>query len=85
MTRALLTITFIAWAGTASAQGLFENETRSYTADQYDLARDIGSIYAHAEFCRKIPIPSFRTALRAAGLMDSDFYKWTKFSIAIRD
>ncbi len=85
MIRALLTVMFVVVAGTANAQRPFDNGARSYTEEQFALARDIGAIYALVEFCKVIPLPSFRRALRAAGLKDSDFYQRTRFSAAIGD
>ncbi len=85
MIRALLTVAFVVMAGTASAQRPYDNGARTYTDEQLDLARDIGTVYALVEFCKVIRLPSFRKALREAGLRDSDFYQRTRFSAAIRE
>ncbi len=85
MIRAMVTVVLVAWAGPVSAQSTFSNGARTYSDEQLELAKDIGTIYALVEFCKVIPLPSFRRVLKEAGLRDADFYQRTRFSAAIGD
>ena len=75
MIRAMVTVVLVAWVGPVSAQSTFSNGARTYSDEQLELAKDIGTIYALVEFCKVIPLPSFRRVLKEAGLRDADFYQ----------